>query len=138
MEKYELSVGFSFVYPFVFTEDQVRLFAEATGDHNPLHLDREYCRGTQFNRPIVHGLLSASVFSKVFGMIFPGVGTLYVSQTLEFKKPIYPNNKYEARFQINSLDKERGFLEISCLIVDDEEIPCLQGQSKLLNRKIFR
>lgn len=57
-------VGASFEYAFSFTQEQVEKFAELTGDNNPLHLDAEYAATTPFKRPIIHGMLSATVFTK--------------------------------------------------------------------------
>ncbi|MFL5730355.1 MAG: MaoC family dehydratase, partial [Cytophagaceae bacterium] len=63
---------------FSFTQEEVVRFAELTGDHNPIHLDPAYAANTLFKKPIMHGILGASVFSKVLGMQFPGEGTIYL------------------------------------------------------------
>jgi len=57
---------------FSYSQEQVNKFAEVTGDNNPLHLDEEYAATTMFKRPIMHGFLGGSVFSKIFGTLFPG------------------------------------------------------------------
>ena len=80
-----------FNYPFSFTQEQVLKFAESTGDNNPIHLDDEFAAKSIIEQKIVHGFLSGSVFSKIFGTIYPGVGTLYLKQSMVFISPMYIN-----------------------------------------------
>lgn len=75
-------------------------FANITGDNNPLHINPEYAAQTAFRKPIMHGMLGACVFSKVFGTIKPGPKSIYLSQSLEFLKPLYPDNTYRAVFSV--------------------------------------
>ena len=71
-----------FEHLFSFTQKDVEAFAKVTGDNNPVHLDESYAAKTMFKRPIMHGMLGATVFSKVFGTMFPGEGTIYLSHYL--------------------------------------------------------
>lgn len=105
-------------YEYQFSQEEVQRFAELTGDDNPLHLDAEYAAQTPFKRPIMHGMLSASVFAKVFGRDFGGSGGVHMSQLLEFVRPMYPDTRYEARFRCESIDTRRHTAEISCTVVD--------------------
>ena len=43
------------------TQRDILLFADVTRDHHPLHTDEEFCRSTQFGRPIAHGLYGLSL-----------------------------------------------------------------------------
>lgn len=128
-------VGYTLQHQFVITDKNVQLFAEATGDFNPVHFDKDYCRNTRFKLPIAHGLLSASVFSKVYGNIFPGEGSVYVSQTLEFKKPVYMNIPYQANFKVVGIQSDVGKVIIDCQIVDQQNVVLLQGQSVIYHEK---
>jgi 3-hydroxybutyryl-CoA dehydratase len=89
-----------FEYNFEFYQEDVIAFAEATGDKNPIHLDEEYAKNSPFKRRILHGFLGGSVFSKVFGTLFPGEGTIYLKQNMSFYKPMFTNEKYTAVFTI--------------------------------------
>ncbi len=113
-----MQVGDTFVYHYQFSQDNVRTFAELSGDDNPLHLDADYAATTPFKRPIMHGMLSASVFARVFGRNFGGTGGVHLSQLLEFVRPMYPDTDYEARFSCNSIDTKRHTAEIGCTVVD--------------------
>ncbi len=69
-------------------EEDVFGFAEVSGDHNPLHLSEEFARRTRFGGRIVHGMYTASLLSAVLGMRLPGPGSIYLSQTLNFRRPV--------------------------------------------------
>lgn len=130
-------MGESFGHPFSFTAEDVARFAEITGDVNPVHLDEAFAATTPFRRPILHGFLSGSVFSKVFGTIFPGAGSIYLSQELTFKRPMYPGQHYEARFTIVETDPARGTLVIEGTIADENGKVCLEGVGRLMNKAVF-
>ena len=49
-------------------------FSELTGDNNRIHLDEEYAKESFFGKRVVHGMLVASLFSRIFGKVFPGEG----------------------------------------------------------------
>lgn len=114
----EARVGASFSHIFKFTQADVVEFARVTGDNNPLHLDAEYAATTPFKRPIIHGMLGASVFTKVLGTEFPGYGSVYVKQTLEFMRPMFVDTEYKAVFTILNINKEKHIADISSEIFD--------------------
>jgi len=70
------------------TETDISLFARITGDFNPVHVNEEFAKKTMFKGRIAHGMLIASLVSTVLGTKLPGFGSIYVSQTLRFMKPV--------------------------------------------------
>jgi acyl dehydratase len=130
-------LGEQFDYPFRFTQDDVVRFAAVTGDKNPVHLDEAYAATTPFKKPILHGFLSGSVFSKVFGTIFPGEGSIYMSQTMSFKRPMYVEQDYVASFTISEAEPSKGLLTITGKITDSNGKVCLEGEGKLMNKGVF-
>ena len=74
-----LSVGDTYTLKKTITNDDVIMFAEVTGDENPLHLDDEYAKTTMFGERIAHGMISAGIISGAIGMHLPGPGTTYLS-----------------------------------------------------------
>jgi len=131
-------INSSFDYLFKFTQDEVIRFAELTGDNNPLHLDAEYAATTNFKRPIIHGMLGATVFTKVLGTQFPGFGSIYLKQTLEFLRPMFVENEYKAVFTIKSINPEKHIAEISTEIVDlGTKKVVTRGVATMINEKIF-
>jgi acyl dehydratase len=105
-------------HKFSFTQDDVILFAKVSGDHNPLHLDAEFAATTPFKRPIIHGALASSIFSKVMGTEFPGFGSVYLKQVSEFKRPMFVDTDYEAVFTVVSIDEKKHIAEVKCEIFD--------------------
>jgi len=123
-----------FIYEFQFSQKDVEEFARVTGDNNPVHLNPEYAAKTMFKRPIMHGMLGASLFSKVFGTLFPGEGTIYLKQSLNFLKPMYVDTPYVAEFTVKEVipDKNRAIVET--LIKDKASgNVCTSGEALIMN-----
>lgn len=85
----DIKIGGIYEFERTITYADVLGFAELTGDHNPLHVDQEFGAQSQFRRNVVHGMLVGSLFSNLVGMYCPGKNALYVSQTLQFRKPVF-------------------------------------------------
>lgn len=135
MEKIKL--GETFVENIRFTQERVNLFAECTGDNNPIHLDMEYAEKTPFKKPIVHGFFAGSVFSKVFGTQWPGEGTIYMFQEMAFLAPIFVEEDYIAKFEVIEVNEEkhRGLIKTT-LETKDGKI-AISGQAKLMHIERF-
>jgi acyl dehydratase len=130
-------VGYEFEYGFQFTQAEVKRFAEVTGDFNPIHLDADYAAQTPFKKPIMHGFLSGSIFSKVFGTQYPGEGTIYMEQQMNFRRPMFVDTKYAVKFKVLECDHEKGSMLIDCRILNEEGKVCLDGNARLMNKAIF-
>lgn len=131
LNQLKIEIGATWDHIFQFSQEDVIAFAKVTGDTNPLHLDAEYAATTAFKKPIIHGMLGACVFSKVLGTIFPGPNSIYLAQTLEFLKPMYPDVPYRAEFQI--LDIQRKRIEVATRVkgLEDLEQLLIDGRAFL-------
>ena len=114
IEDFELGQHVTFTKTF--TEEDVRHFIEITGDVNPLHVDEEFASKTQFGRRVLHGMLTASILSTMVGMLLPGTGAIYRSQTLRFLKPVHIGDTVTAHFVVRSIDRAKRRLEIESWI----------------------
>ena len=103
----KLKVGDFYKEEFIITQEMVNKFADLSGDHNPLHTDKEFAKKTRFKKPIVHGLFSVTSFGKVMGSKFTGPGSIHVGQNLSFKKPLYPDKKYYVRVELIKIIKDK-------------------------------
>lgn len=130
----KLNVNNTIEEVFSYTQEQVNKYIELTGDDNPIHHDIEYSQSTIFKRPIVHGMLSASIFSKILGTKMPGMGTIYIKQELNFIRPVYINEQYTARVMITKIEASKFTLDT--IIKDKKGNPVLTGQAIVINTQI--
>lgn len=91
--------------PILVDESYVKRFADVSGDHNPVHLDQKYAESTFFKNRIAHGMIVGALFSRYIASDFPGPGSIYMKQTMEFKKPIYLGDSVIIELQLVELNK---------------------------------
>lgn len=84
-----LKVGDSYAQSFTATDQTIRDIAKVSGDINPIHLDEAYASKSIFGRRIAHGLFCLNAISMILGNHFPGMGTILLSQSFEYKAPVY-------------------------------------------------
>jgi len=125
-----------FEYNFSYIQEDVDAFAKISGDMNPIHLDKEYASKSIFKKRIIHGFLGGSVFSKVFGTIFPGPGTLYLNQSMSFFKPMFTNIEYRAQFTVKDIIKDKNRAIVETLIVDPNDVLIIKGTALIQNKNI--
>lgn len=129
----EISTGDVFQFNKVLTVEDVDNYAKLTGDYNPLHCDEEYARSTEFKSRVVHGMLASSLFSTLVGMVCPGKKNLYLTQSLKFKAPIYPNSELTVKGTIlKKIDSLKALIINTEIIVNDETVIEGQAQVKLI------
>ena len=83
-----LQIGDSYTWSRTVTMDDVRTFADVTGDDNPIHVDEEAGRASRFGQPVAHGVYVLGLASKVLGRDFPGPGSIAVSLSAKFLRPV--------------------------------------------------
>lgn len=104
----QLEIGMSRRYAKTVTEADILLFAAVSGDINAVHLDQEFAEGTPFKGRIAHGILTAGLVSACIGNKLPGLGTIYLSQSLKFKAPVRPGDTVHAIVTVKALDVEKN------------------------------
>lgn len=114
----DLEVGQTARSVYRVTEAMIEAFAELSGDDNPLHLDEIYAKETPFGGRIAHGMLSAGFISAVIGAKLPGYGSIYISQSLRFKRPVRIADEVVVEVAITGLDdaKARASLSTVCSV----------------------
>lgn len=113
------------------TEADIVLYAGITGDTNPLHLDQDYAETTMFKGRIAHGMLTAGFVSAVLGTRLPGPGSVYVDQSLSFKRPVRIGDTVTAEVTVKSIDSDsrRVVFNTVCL-VNGKNV--LEGEATLM------
>lgn len=114
----ELTVGMTASTAKTITEADIVLYSAVSTDTNPAHLDAEYAAGTMFKQRIAHGMLSAGLISAVLGTRLPGPGTIYLGQTLSFRRPVHIGDTVTATVEVTALDaeKKRATLRTICTV----------------------
>ena len=108
----DLTIGQSAEMVRTADERTIQLFAQVSGDDNPLHLDEAYAATTQFKGRIAHGMLSASYISAVIGTQLPGPGSVYLSQSLSFRRPVRVGDEVRTVCTIKEIDADKGRVTI--------------------------
>jgi len=94
---------------------------------NPLHVDDAFAAKTRFGRRVLHGMLTASLFSTMVGMLLPGTGRFIASQTLNFLRPVHVGETVTAHFAVRSVDRAKHRLAIDAWIANEAEERVIVG-----------
>jgi 3-hydroxybutyryl-CoA dehydratase len=114
------------------TDEDIEAFAQLTGDYNPVHLDEEFARATRFGRRIAHGMLSASLISSVLANKLPGRGSVYLSQTLKFVAPVYPDDTVTARVTIIAIREDKPIITLETVCENQRGETVIKGEAVVL------
>jgi acyl dehydratase len=114
------------------TDADVRTFADLTGDHNPVHLDDDFASRTRFGRRIAHGMLSASLISAVLANQLPGVGTIYLSQSLQFVAPVFLDDTVTARVTVIKIREDKPVATLLTVCLNQRGELLLKGEAVVL------
>ncbi|MBL4739564.1 MAG: MaoC family dehydratase [Sneathiella sp.] len=125
----DLSVGMSASFEKTVSEDDIVLFAEISGDTNPVHLNNEFAEQTIFKERIAHGMLSAAFISTVFGTKLPGPGAIYMNQNLSFKAPVRIGDTVVAKVTLREINGKRVSFGCECCVGDTV---VLEGDATLM------
>jgi 3-hydroxybutyryl-CoA dehydratase len=110
----------------------IHSFAALTGDTNPVHLDDNYAAGTRFKRRIAHGMIAAGLISAVLANDLPGPGTVYLSQTLQFKAPVFPGDTITAIVEVKQVRPDKPIVTLTTLCMNQEAVTVLEGEAVVL------
>lgn len=103
--------------PHLISQDQLKEYANCSGDHNPLHLDPAFAATTPYEKPIAHGMLVlafiSSMMTETFGRRWLAGGKLKI----RFRAPVYPGEEITSfgTFQAISSDGQEAKYSVSCV-----------------------
>ena len=110
----DMEIGLSRSIAKVIGDVEIESFAKTSQDRNPIHLNDEAGKASIFKSRVVHGMLSASLFSALLGEYLPGHGAIYLSQTLQFTKPVYPGDKVVASVTVININNNKKQVTLKC------------------------
>lgn len=125
----ELKVGDTAEIRRTFTDEDVRLYADLSDDHNPIHLDADFAAQTRFKQRIVHGMLVGSLFSALLGEHLPGHGAVYMSQSLSFKAPVFLGQEVVAKVEIVAIRDGRPIVTASTTVSGGDGTLLVTGEA---------
>ena len=114
------------------TETDVTLFAGITGDFNPVHVDAVAAARSRFGGRIAHGMLSAGLISAVLAMKLPGPGSIYLSQSLKFTRPVRIGDTVTAQVSVASVNTEKRRVTLTTVCRNQEGEMVLEGEALVL------
>lgn len=128
----ELSIGQRAERTRTVTVEDVRLFAAASGDHNPLHLDPAYAASTRFGGCIAHGMFSGGLISAVLAMQMPGPGTIYLGQSLAFRLPVKIGDTLTVQLTVADKQPRRRQVTLDCLVSNQHGKTVVTGTAEVI------
>lgn len=104
------------------TAELIQAYSNSISDRNPIHIDDEYAKKTIFGQRIAHGMLLGGFISAVLGNQLPGPGTIYLSQSMKFLKPVYIDETVETRCTITNIKIDKKIIVLSTICLRDDEV----------------
>ena len=133
----DLSLGMHETLMKTVMESDVVGFAQLSGDENPIHLSDVYASKTRFGQRIAHGLYTASLISAVLGTRLPGPGSVYLSQSFNFKAAVKIGDVVVVKVSVTELTEKGRRCRLYCealvdgqVVLDGEAIVMVPGRPK--------
>lgn len=128
----ELSIGQSATLTRTLALNDIRAFAAVSGDTNPAHLDPAYANQTLFHGVIGHGMWGGALISAVLGTQFPGPGTIYLHQDLDFTKPVRIGDTLRVTVTVTAKDDLQKRVELQCEVCNQHDEVVLRGMARVM------
>ncbi|PIE00859.1 MAG: enoyl-CoA hydratase [Thiothrix nivea] len=130
-EQRMIAVGDTASLTRTFTEEDVRQFAELSGDYNPVHLDAEFAAASQFGQRIVHGILVTSLFSTLLGTELPGKGAIYMTQNSQFRAPVNLDEEVTATVEVLEINEKKPVVTLKTTATNATGKVVIQGEAMM-------
>ena len=128
----EIQIGDSASLERRLTLQDIKLFAVMSGDVNPAHVDEDYARSSRFHEVIAHGLWGGALISTVLGTQLPGPGTIYLNQSLSFRRPVALGDLVRVSVTVKEKNSENHRLLLDCLCANEEGKTVISGAAEVL------
>ena len=126
----ELHIGQTASYSKRIEEQDIQLFAAVSGDVNPVHLDADFAATTPFKERIAHGMLTGALISAALALKLPGPGTIYLSQSLLFRRPVKIGDDISVRLEITAL--RDNIVTLDCLASNQHDKTVVTGTAEVM------
>ena len=127
----DIKIGTTVELVHQLTTDDVKRFAELTGDDNRLHMDTDFAAKTSLKKPVAHGMLGASFISTIIGTKLPGDGALWFAQNLEFLLPVRVGDTLTIRAEVIKKNGRSRVVELKTDITNQHRQKVTRGVAKV-------
>lgn len=128
----DLKIGDKFSTTKQITDAVVRAFAELSGDFNPIHLDDEFAKTTQFKKRIAHGMISGALISAVLGYEFKQRKVVYLSQTLKFTAPVFLDDTVTATATVTNIREDKPIVTLETICTNQNDEMVVKGEAVVM------
>ena len=113
------------------TQEQVEAYADAAGDHNPIHLDAEFAAKTPFGRRIAHGMLTLAMVSEMLTTAYPDKWASGGRLKVRFRAPVFPGEAVHVSGEVTKVAEVDGVrtAEISIGVKKEDGEDVITGQA---------
>jgi len=112
--------------------NDIHLFAAVSGDVNPTHVDPEFARSSQFREVVGHSMWGSTLFSSIMGTEFPGPGTVYISQSLNFWRPVSIGDTLNVTVTCREKFAHNSHIILECLATNQDGLKVIDGTAEVL------
>ena len=110
------------------TAREVELFAELTGDRNPLHFDEDFASRTRFGRPVAQGGVTAGLFNALVAMRLPGPGSVFLHQEWDYPAPVFIGDTVTAEAEVIESRADKPITRLRCVARRQDGVEVLRGE----------
>ncbi len=127
----ELAVGETASLSHTVAQRDIDLFAVATGDVNPAHVDPAYAETDMFHGIVIHGMCGAELISAVLGTRLPGPETIYLGQKLRFRRPVAIGDTITATVTVREKKPAKGDVTLDCVCTNQRGEAVITGTADM-------
>jgi len=124
-----LSIGQRAQRSLTLTTSHVQIFADLTGDYNPLHFDETFAAHTKFGRLVVQGGLTTGLLHALVAMDMPGPGTVFLSQNWKFTAPVYIDDTITASAEVLKVHETKPVTQLAVRVTRQTGEVVLEGEA---------
>lgn len=126
-----LSAGQTYRASFNIDAATIERFAELSGDRNPIHLNAEEAKAYGYSRQVAHGALLMAFLSRMIGMEVPGPGSVWISQSVEWLRPVFVGDEIELVVTVGKVSTGVGVLELDIVATNTKGERVMKGEAKV-------
>lgn len=128
LDKLGVGIGFKTIHQKAIAESDIALFAEVSGDFNPVHLSQEYAEKTLFGGRIAHGVIAVGLLSAAMDKL-PGLSIL-LSLSVKFLKPVRIGDTVTAIVEVIDTRQDKGIVTLKNTCINQNGEVVVEGEAK--------